>query len=722
MGSMGGGMRCACRRGRRGRRFESGFHRLAPVGGGVWRVLVLLAVGLAVAGAADWDERLAKSFSGRLKDLGRERAQAVSELDGLPGIPVDDQGGTGGFAVIHSKAVPDDGGLFAVEARWAAGLDEAEAQPPVEMVALVPARRYDARGLDAHYGMPDEFSVELIDADGHAVAVVGRERGARGHPARRGHPFVYRVEPPVAAAGVRVVAKRLAPDADGGDDHVHAWAELFAFSGERNLAHAGDVRQTGGSPSPARWQWDPAFLVDGQTPLGLPEAPVPDHRNVGWMSSARGSATEAASLAVDLGRMARIDGVRLLPARRPTSDLPSGFGFPRRLEVWTSALATPPRDGGAGWERVFARDFANPGHNPVWLELEDVEARHVRVVAAELWKEFEGYPAFFALSELEVVSGDENLALRRAVRSTDGMLNVIAPGGRVWSGAALSDGHGPDGLLVPTREWLAMLDARLALETRIHELDAEAARLISAWRGGALAVFGLCGLAGVVALVALPIRYRMRATRELLKVRERIAGDLHDEVGSNLGSIQMFADLAEGRSGPSDELRRIQRIAAETVSAVRDIVWLLRPGRDHRIGTIEHLRETSSIMLESLKWKFSANEVSWDLELPEEANRHLFLFFREALHNIMRHADAVHVEIRAETDETMLHLQIRDDGRGIPPEKLNRKATLRALRQRADALAAKLTVNSSPGEGTTLSLVLPLARKRVRRPAASSGG
>ena len=232
------------------------------------------------------------------------------------------------------------------------------------------------------------------------------------------------------------------------------------------------------------------------------------------------------------------------------------------------------------------------------------------------------------------------------------------------------------------------------------------------WRRSAQLGLAALLVGGAFLIIALPIRFRLQAKRELTRVRERIAGDLHDEVGSNLGSIQMFADLAEGRAGPSDELKRIQRIAAETVSAVRDIVWLLRPTGDHRIGTVEHLRETSSIMLETLSWKFTADEDAWQTELPEEANRDLFLFFREALHNVIRHAHAREVEIRAERTDGNFRLSIADDGVGIDPERLERPATLRALRQRTEALGADLKIESRTGKGTCLILTVPLERKR----------
>ncbi|RYZ15359.1 MAG: hypothetical protein EOO70_07010, partial [Myxococcaceae bacterium] len=352
-----------------------------------------------------------------------------------------------------------------------------------------------------------------------------------------------------------------------------------------------------------------------------------------------------------------------------------------------------------------------------------VQARHVRVEATKLWKAFDDYPAFFALSEVEVLNGEKNVGLGAAVRSSGGMGAVVGSGVQYWIASSLSDGFGPDGKLVSQRQWLLELDKRLGLEKRQYALQRESDAILSGWRRGVL--WGVTALAacGAFVLVYFPIRYRVRAKRELIRVRERIAGDLHDEVGSNLGSIQMLADLAEGHAGatgPTRELKRIQRIAAETVSAVRDIVWLLRPQGDHRIGTVEHLRETSSIMLEPLEWEFTANEVAWQCEMSDESNRHLFLFFREALHNLLRHAGAKKATIRVECDPSCFHLTVADDGCGIPPEKMERPSTLRALRQRVEALGAEFKVVTKPGEGTRLELGIPLLAKRAKKPVAGA--
>lgn len=668
--------------------------------------LLTLTLGLAstgLAAEASWDTRLAATFSNRWKDIQKELAELTPKLEKLPVIPIDDQGGTGSFARIYQKSAPAGNEQFSIEVRWMGN-------PVVERVALVPARRYDPKGLDPQYGMPEDFTVELIDAEGAVLRRVARELRTHENPVRRGHPFVYQVTPPLAAAGMRISAERLSPDDENEGIFLHAWAEALAFEGDRNVALGAKVLGIGGQAQAAPWYWNPSFLVDGQTPLGLPEIPAGPHANIGWISEGRPDAKKTATLSVDLGESSRVDAVRLLPAKKPTSDLPSGFGFPRKLVISVSETGKPGE-----WTSAAEHDLGNPGHNPVLVNFDPVPARFVRIEATQLWKAFDDYPAFLALSEVEVLANHQNVALGKSVFSPDGMMNLIAPGGRIWSAAALSDGFGPEGRLVPTREWLGYLDQRLQLETRRHDLLAESSELVAQWRRVTQLALAVLILVGAFLIVALPIRYRLQTNRELTQVRERIAGDLHDEVGSNLGSIQMFADLAEGRSGGSDELKRIQRIAAETVSAVRDIVWLLRPTGDHRIGTVEHLRETSSIMLETLDCKFTANEEAWQVELPEESNRDVFLFFREALHNIMRHARASAVEIRAEKSAGHLRLLISDNGVGIAPERLERPATLRALRQRSLALDAELQVESQAEKGTKLILSVPLERKKSKR-------
>ncbi len=666
----------------------------------VW--VVLAAAPLVGAAEEDWGSRLAGWFSGRLDEIHIEVVEVEASMVGLPRVPIDDQGGSGGFASLHPSEFPTGADAHAVELRWGEVV-------PIDEVALIPARRYDAQGLEAQFGMPDSFQAFALN--GTEEVLLGEVSGLWSDPVLAGHPIFLKQDSVVFADGIKIRAGRLPSDPYEGSSFVHAWAECMVFSEGRNVAGSAEVKALSGMAPSAPWQWSAEFLVDGQTPLGLPEVEDENHVNVGWLSKAMPTADSTVTLEIDLEEVAEVDALRLFPAKRPTPDLPSGFGFPERLEVSFGATqaevnqATP---------QVF--ELRNPGHNPVRLPVASTSARFVRLRATRLWKPFDTYPAFCAFSEIEVLNGMKNVALGGRIRSADGMGNVVAPGGRYWSSQSLTDGFGPDGRIVPMAEWLGMLDQRRQLETRLVELRHEAEMIVAGWRRTALWAVVLVSAAGAILLIVLPIRFKIREKRKLVEVRERIAGDLHDEVGSNLGSIQMFADLAEGRMGVSDELKRIQRIAAETVSAVRDIVWLLRPGRAHRIGTVEHLRETASIMLEPLQWHFTADEPAWEIELSDEANRHLFLYFREALHNILRHAKATEVWIAVTAKGKELRLVIRDDGVGIPPEKRERPATLRALRQRAESLAGSFDFEPGEEGGTRLSLSLPVSREKKAGP------
>ena len=670
-----------------------------------WRLVlgVLLTLGSLSAEEKSWERYLASHVSGRLENIESELRSIAGELPGLPAIPIADQGGTGGFANLHSKEGPPEGGEYSVSIRFAeAGL--------VDLIALVPARRYGVEGLEAQFGMPDAFSVELLDQEGKALSRVADLHDLWSDPVRAGHPFVFAVSSPVMAAGLKISARRLRLDPDVSETFVHAWAEAFAFAGERNLAANGTVTSVGGSPSLAPWQWSNAFLVDGQTTLGLPEIVGAPHQNVGWMSEVEVNPKEPVWLELDLGSVQDLDSVRLFPAKRPTSDLPSGFGFPRAFTVSVSELPFDPRQHDTMPLKTVKA--GSPGHNPVSVPLGNCRGRYVKIEMTEVWKAYENFPAFVALSEVEILKGEKNLAEGAGVRTSGGIGLMIGSGSQFWSTASLTDGFGPEGKLVPARDWLLALDRREGLEARQYQLQREAAGIVESWKKTGWTVIAVFGGLGLVLLVALPIRYRSRGKRQVEEVRDRIAGDLHDEVGSNLGSIQMLANHAERRGGDSKELKRIQRIAAETVSAVRDIVWLLRPGGDHRIATVEHLRETCSIMLEPHEWKFTANEAAWQCEMRDDTNRHLFLFFRESLHNILRHAEASRVEVAVACDAKEFRLTISDDGCGIPADRLERPSTLRALRKRVEALAATFAVETQPGQGTKLELAIPLTLKR----------
>jgi len=587
-----------------------------------------------------------------------------------------------------------------IEIRWGEAV-------PIDLVSLVPARKYHAKGVDMNYGLPENFSVELICNTEGAVYPVASEFGVRSRPLQNGHPFVYSLREPVAAMGLRIkVARLIKEESEKESLYVMAFAEAFCFSENKNVARNAEVLVNYDMGNFYHWHWRNTFLVDGQTPLELPEVPVPVRQEMGWLSTNRIRDDISAWVTIDLGQRQRFDGLRIYPVRRPSlGDLP-GFGMPRAFQIGVSDT-----DSSDTYSIVMDhadRDMDNPGHNPVELRFPPTQARFVRFEALKLWKMFEYYPAYLALSEIEVLNGTENIALGAHVVSSDQIGRVHGHGDLVWSEESLTDGHGPDGLLVQPRAWLLGFKARRLLEVQQYELDSKAAAITAAVRHWVFGALILLAGGGTLGSVVLPIRARLLRRREILRVRERIAGDLHDEVGSNLGSIQILSSLAQHQMPPCDELKDIQRVAAETVAAVRDIVWFLRARTTQRICLADHLKEMGGILLESLEWSLAGDDQGHTIDISDDLLRNLMLFYREALHNIIQHAQAKSVSIRLDVTKETLSLAITDDGCGISEEILSRSPTLRALKYRAERLRGRLDVCSSPGLGTTVTLSFPL--------------
>ena len=202
------------------------------------------------------------------------------------------------------------------------------------------------------------------------------------------------------------------------------------------------------------------------------------------------------------------------------------------------------------------------------------------------------------------------------------------------------------------------------------------------------------------------LRVRRARERALERLRQRIASDLHDEIGSNLGSIALLSELGLHRPGgpaPGD-LEEIRRVARQTADSMRDIVELIQRPAATGDDFVAKLREIAARMLAGLEWTF---EVGFALELPSlTAQRHLLLVFKEALHNIRKHAAARRVTIDFLRDGAQLRLRIVDDGTGFEPRAVVEGHGLANLRHRAAALSGELSLESAPGRGTTLTLLL----------------
>jgi len=223
--------------------------------------------------------------------------------------------------------------------------------------------------------------------------------------------------------------------------------------------------------------------------------------------------------------------------------------------------------------------------------------------------------------------------------------------------------------------------------------------------------FRLLALAAVAGLLVAGYRYRVTRLLEVERMRLRIAGDLHDDIGSNLSSIALLSDIVRAREQLGERERRqlskISRSARAMVDALRDIVWSIDPDSDRPDDLVRRMRDTAASLLGDTRWTFQSPPHGLAARLDMDVRRHVFLGYKEMLHNVARHARATEVTIRLDEDGGHLRLTVSDDGVGFDAAAPSTGNGLKHLQERAARIGGTLAVTSRPGTGTTILFVAP---------------
>jgi two-component system sensor histidine kinase UhpB len=190
--------------------------------------------------------------------------------------------------------------------------------------------------------------------------------------------------------------------------------------------------------------------------------------------------------------------------------------------------------------------------------------------------------------------------------------------------------------------------------------------------------------------------------------RQRIARELHDEVGGTLTGVILQVEGLSGQipdalRGPLDELRETVRHGAEEVRA---IARRLRPDALEELGVPSAL----AALVRAFELQTGvpvARRLPEALAVSPEEELVLYRVAQEALTNVARHANASSVELELREPPDAVVLTVRDDGRGIPDGALDSSQGIRGMRERAMLVGATLRIHRRPGAGTTVELTIP---------------
>ena len=196
--------------------------------------------------------------------------------------------------------------------------------------------------------------------------------------------------------------------------------------------------------------------------------------------------------------------------------------------------------------------------------------------------------------------------------------------------------------------------------------------------------------------------------------RARIAREIHDEMGQALTALKMdlsVLGLESAKKAPrvAEQIRELKGRVDDIIQLVRDVATTLRPAALD-LGILPGIEWLVDEFQKRNGIPCHVRVEDGEIDLAEDRGIVLFRILQESLTNIARHADAHNVEISLRRDATHVRLDVKDDGRGFDPEAARKKKTfgLLGIRERVIMLHGQLTISSVPGEGTQISVSIPL--------------
>lgn len=219
--------------------------------------------------------------------------------------------------------------------------------------------------------------------------------------------------------------------------------------------------------------------------------------------------------------------------------------------------------------------------------------------------------------------------------------------------------------------------------------------------------------------LAKPVANQMRSEEDLIaETQARLAYELHGSLAQDLAAIHMRMSVwqylvADDPQKMAEEIQSLKLLLEESNGLLKRLIYVLRPMPADDLDFFSALRTFVDSFAEQNRLQAEVQIAGEEACLPETVEKILWRALRESLHNIARHACAKSVVVRLDlrSPEEVL-LMVKDDGKGFNSAILNdgsgfRCPGLKALRERLLSLGGMFQLDTRPGEGTELKVILP---------------
>jgi signal transduction histidine kinase len=217
---------------------------------------------------------------------------------------------------------------------------------------------------------------------------------------------------------------------------------------------------------------------------------------------------------------------------------------------------------------------------------------------------------------------------------------------------------------------------------------------------------------GILVVNRYRVLHKARRLIELEKMRNTIARDLHDDMGSALSSINIISKVAlataPGDGKVNEHLKKIHEHSGLILENMNDIVWTINPANDTLENIIFKMKEFASDIFDPQNIDHSfdcAGDLS-NIKLGLQTRRDLYLIFKEAVNNAAKYSRCTTVDISIVSSDRQICIRVKDNGIGFCTDTARGGNGLKNMEQRAGRMKGSLTIASEPGKGAELTLMV----------------
>jgi signal transduction histidine kinase len=557
---------------------------------------------------------------------------------------------------------------------------------PIDEIVMVPTLWRDSKkGFQAD-GFPEAFRV-IAGKDNQDEGTVIATYDSRDKLLPRIAPIVIPTKG-IVASWIRIEATQLSRRAFD-EEYVFQLAELMVFSGDKNVALRKSISSSSVHPTDRVHAWDIVFLTDGHMPYLMDAAQ-------GLPSTAYiRSLNKLTSLNIDLGETHTISEIHLHAVDQSDTvpqAYPGNLGIPEKLLV-EGALSADFSDA-VPLVEIKTETFTNFGPVIMW-PFPETACRYIRIRSPDEYDR-----SRFGFAEIELFSNGKNIALKQSVSAIPNASPDLENDRNL---SALTDGRNLYGKILSVHSWMKQLARR-------HELEAERPLIVAELNQSyAKQKRNLWLMTWLAALLAAAVGFtilidRMLRMRHAVRIRERLAADLHDELGANIHTIGLLGDLARDAESRDELLELLDRSRVFTERsgvALRNCTNMLEASELCEDLVVE-MKRCANTLLADLDHNQVFEGMEHITKLNPKKRVGVFFFYKECLTNILRHSAATQATTRLVATTKTLELSIKDNGHGINEE------IPASLRRRARLLRGKVTVESTAEQGTLVTLFLKI--------------